>query len=135
MLKFVEEPPKQTQIFIFTSNHKRLPSTIKSRNIAIRDYNPNQIDQNNDEIKKLLNDFNNPSMSLTELQGKLKSYNNNDIQLFLQEILNNEKLSKMSFMQLSYIQGLLNNVNYYEKTNLPLLDTCLPVLKKIHTKA
>ena len=131
LLKFLEEPSRHTQTFIFTNNLNSLPSTIKSRCVTAYGDDSKKYQPTSNEVLKLITKLKNKEISLSEISLKIKAASLEDSKTILKEVLADNRLKKLSFSQIDYIQKMLIKIDKYQKLNMPLLDNFLPVIRKL----
>lgn len=125
LLKILEEPPQNSQIYVLSSNLKAIPKTILSRLLVIKDSRKLDLTLN----KTSLLDIND---TLLDCSKKLNNLTGNELKSLLAEVLNLNKLKEMNYNQIRYIQNLIDNVTRYKKLNLKPLDTEINVLRKLN---
>ena len=131
LLKFIEEPPKSSVIFIF-STKKVLPKTITSRLIKV----PPKVEVTNnktfdDSSSQILSLFKNSEVSLKELSDSLKSFNITQIESFLTKLFSDNLFRQLNYKQLDYILKILKETKEFASLNISPLGSFLSTLKKI----
>tara|TARA_B100000925_G_C22006946_1_gene474136 strand:- start:3045 stop:3773 length:729 start_codon:yes stop_codon:yes gene_type:complete len=124
LLKTLEEPPKNTQLYLIASRRTNIPKTIKSRLVYLK--------KSNRTIKPEKNLLTESCESILDMSQKIKSLSNEEILTFLNNQLNLENLPQMSYNQISYVQEMLLRTNEYRKMNFKPIEAELHILKKIN---
>lgn len=152
MLKFLEEPPKNTIILMTTNNKNKVLKTIKSRAFEIKITNKSitKIDNkcleffcqisDNEEFLKQINQDENVKL-LDSLKKNILKANDDftDLSLFLYESLNDENyLFLIKFLVHIYKELYLSNVNigyssrFLNAKELKIYNVTFPFLKIIY---
>ena len=124
LLKTLEEPPKNTQLYLIASRRTNIPKTIKSRLVYLK-----KSKKTTKPEKNLLTEN---CESILDLSQKLKSFSNEEILTFFNNQLTLENLPQMSYNQISYVQEMLLKTNEYRKMNFKPIEAELHILKKIN---
>ena len=125
LLKTLEEPPRNSQIYILATNHSAVPSTILSRLVVINDfYDARKLEANNSILSF--------EDSLLDITKKINTLSPNDLKNFLMEVLSLNKLKALNYNQLKYIQNLILSATQYKELNLRPLDSEISLIKRLH---
>ena len=129
LLKITEEPPKGSQVILFTKDAQNLPKTILSRVVRLPwKEMVSDVRQNTTDISMTFN------KSLFETVNDLKANTSVQTKKILEQTITTSKMLDLNYNQIKYLQGQIHNISKYHDMNLRPLEESIYMLKKMAQK-